>query len=274
MVNLIAEIGINHNGSLEIAKNLINIAKLSGFKYVKIQKRNPDVCVPNEQKNKKKETPWGVMTYLEYKHKIEFNEEQIKELVKFSKEKDIIFFASVWDKDSVDLMSKYTNITKIPSALITNIELCKYARSKFKKLIISTGMSYECEIENCILNCKPDVICHTNSTYPSDNSELNLNYLKWLKFKYIKAEIGYSGHELGLDATLSTIGLGVKWIERHVTLSKTMWGSDQKSSIDIPEMFELCRRIKELEKCYQYSISPRILFESELNKRESLRSKL
>ena len=157
MAKLIAEIGINHNGSIKLAKKLIYIAKLSGFDYAKIQKRNPDVCVPEHQKNKKKNTPWGEMTYLEYKKKIEFNEEEIKELVNYSNEIGIGFFASVWDKDSVDLMAKYCNIGKIPSALITDLELCKYARQKFKYLIISTGMSTEEEIVKCIEICVPNV---------------------------------------------------------------------------------------------------------------------
>lgn len=274
MVNLIAEIGINHNGSLKLAKQLIYISKLAGFNYAKIQKRNPDVCVPEKQKNKKKNTPWGEMTYLQYKHKIEFNTEQIKELVDYSNEIGIRFFASVWDKDSVDVMAKYCSIGKIPSALITDLELCKYARSKFIHLIISTGMSTESEIQKCIITCNPDVIMHTNSTYPSKLNELNLNYINWLKNLYPKKEIGYSGHEEGLDSTLSTISLGVDWIERHVTLSKKMWGSDQKSSINIEEMFKLVRKVRDLEICYNLKPGPRKLYESENKKRITLRSKL
>ena len=161
-MNLIAEIGINHNGDIEICKSLIFCAKQSGFNYVKIQKRNPDKCVPEEQKSKMRETPWGTMTYLEYKKKIEFNEEQIKELLKYANEINITMFASVWDPDSVDLMAKHTKIGKIPSALITDLELCAYARSKFDTLIVSTGMSTEDEIEKCILSCSPNVVMHSN----------------------------------------------------------------------------------------------------------------
>lgn len=269
-MNLIAEIGINHNGDIDICKKLIYLAKLAGFNFVKIQKRNPDVCVPELQKDKLKNTPWGEMKYIDYKKKIEFNESQIYELIEYSNKLNIIFFASVWDKDSVDIMSKYCKYGKIPSALITNLELCKYAREKFEKLIISTGMSIEEEIERCVDICNPDVIMHTNSTYPSPEKELNLRYITWLKNKYNK-EIGYSGHEKGIISTLVTIPLGVTWIERHVTLDKNMWGSDQKASLDPIEMFELCKNIDLVLSTLLYKPGPRILFDSEFEKKNSLR---
>jgi N-acetylneuraminate synthase len=163
MVKIIAEIGINHNGSVEICKKMMLLAKFAGVDYVKIQKRTPDLCVPEDQKMKLKDTPWGQMTYLEYKERIEFNESQIEELFKYAKEIDVNFFASVWDIPSVDLMCKYTDIGKIPSALITDLELCSYARKKFKLFMISTGMSTEEEIEECIKVCDPDIIMHTNN---------------------------------------------------------------------------------------------------------------
>ena len=270
-MNLIAEIGINHNGDIEICKKLIYLAKLSGFNYVKIQKRNPDICVPLLQKDKLKSTPWGEMKYIDYKKKIEFNEEQIIELIEYSKSLKIVFFASVWDKDSVDIMSKYCDYGKIPSALITNLELCEYARNKFKNLIISTGMSTEEEIEACIGVCDPNVIMHTNSTYPSPEKELNLRYITWLKSKYNNKEIGYSGHEKGIISTLITIPLGVTWIERHVTLDKNMWGSDQKSSLDPIEMFDLCNNINMVLSTLLYEPGPRVQFQLENTKKESLR---
>lgn len=270
-MNLIAEIGINHNGDIEICKSLFYCAKLAGFNYVKIQKRNPDLCVPEKQKNKVKETPWGTMTYLDYKKNIEFNEEQIKELVDYSIKIGIVFFSSIWDTDSVDLMSKYTKIGKIPSALITNLELCIYARHKFDKLIISTGMSTEKEITTCINSCNPDVVMHSNSTYPCPPEDLNLRYITWLKDKYLNKEIGYSGHEDGIITTLASIPLGVSWIERHVTMDKTMWGSDQKASLDIQEMFELVKNVKTIEEACKYKPQERILFEKENIKKLSLR---
>ena len=271
MINIIAEIGINHNGSMDIAKKLIMLSKAAGCDYVKIQKREPDVCVPDDQKSKIRDTPWGQMTYLEYKKKLEFNEEQIKELVSYSNNLGIKFFASVWDIPSVDLMAKYTNITKIPSALITDIELCKYARSKFDTLIVSTGMSTEEEIINCITSCQPDVIMHTNSTYPCPVNDLNLNYIKYLTQKYPDKEIGYSGHEFGLVTTFATVTMGVSWIERHITLDRYMWGSDQLASVEPSGLVKLVKGIRDLEKATMYPVGPRILFEKELEKRKSLR---
>jgi N-acetylneuraminate synthase len=276
MVKIVAEIGINHNGDVNLCKKMMLMAKLAGVDYVKIQKRTPDLCVPDEQKNVMKDTPWGRITYLEYKHKIEFNEEQIAELFKYAKEIDVQFFSSVWDIPSVDLMSKYTKVGKIPSALITDLELCKYSREKFEFLIISTGMSTEEEIEECVLSCNPDVIMHTNSCYPAQYDELNLNYISWLKNKYQNKIIGYSGHEFGLVSSFSTIPLmGVNgYIERHITLCRDDWGSDQKSSIEIvPGLFKLVKGIRDIEKALKYEPGPRILFESELKKKDTLRLK-
>ena len=268
-VKIIAEIGINHNGDVNTCKKIIDSAVLSGCDYVKFQKRNPDICVPEEQKNKIKSTPWGEMTYLEYKYKIEFGKKEYDEIDKYCKEKNIKWFASVWDKDSVDFMCQYTNIAKIPSALITNKELCKYAKEKFSYLIISTGMSTEDEIENCVQYCKPNVIMHTNSTYPSPINELNLEYITWLKNKY-KIEVGYSGHEYGLVTTFATIPLGVTWVERHITLDRTLWGSDQVASVEPSGLFKLVKGIRDIEKALGGN-NKRKLFPSELLKRKSLR---
>lgn len=266
---IIAEIGINHNGDLNLCKKLIDSAVLAGCDYVKFQKRNPDVCVPEEQKSKIKSTPWGEMTYLDYKYKVEFGKKEYDEIDRYCKEKGIGWFASVWDKDSVDFMANYGNITKIPSALITNKQLIKYARKKFDYLIISTGMSTEEEIEQCVSNCNPDVIMHTNSTYPSPINELNLEYIYWLKAKYNK-EVGYSGHEYGLVTTFATIPMGATWIERHITLDRTMWGSDQIASIEPGGLIKLVKGIRDIEKALGGN-NPRKLLSSELSKRESLR---
>lgn len=274
MVKIIAEIGINHNGDIKLCKNLMECAKKCGADFVKIQKRNPDVCVPEEQKNILKKTPWGEITYIEYKKKIEFNEEQIIELCNYAKEIDINFFASVWDKDSVDLMSKYTKIGKIGSALINDIELCKYARQKFDFLIISTGMSTEKEIEDCINNCLPDVIMHTNSTYPCEVEDLNLNYIHYLKNKWSDYEIGYSGHEFGLVTTFAAVAMGATWIERHITIDRNMWGSDQLSSIEPNGLYKLVKGIRDIEKATQYPPQERILFPKENIKKLSLRPKI
>lgn len=268
---IIAEIGINHNGSIDICKKLINISYSSGCDYVKIQKRNPDNCIPDNQKNKKKSTPWGEMSYLDYKKKLEFNTEQIEEIYDYCQSIGIKFFASVWDKDSVDVMKSFTTISKIPSALITNKELCQYARKNFDRLIISTGMSTETEIEECIRYCDPDIVMHTNSSYPSVVEELNLNYIKWLQNKWPTKIIGYSGHEYGLVSTFAAVSMGAKWIERHITLDHNMWGSDHLASLEPSGLFKLVKGIRDIEKATMFCPAPRILFDSENNKKITLR---
>ena len=268
---IIAEVGINHNGDIELCKRLIMLSKVAGVDYVKIQKRNPDLCVPELQKTKRKNTPWGEMSYLEYKWRIEFNDAQIAELMAYSKQIGVAFFSSVWDLDSVCVMKKYTNIGKIPSALITNLELCRAARDAFEILIISTGMSTEEEIEVCVAACRPDVIMHTNSTYPCPVEDLNLRYIEHLRAKYPSAEIGYSGHEYGLVTSFAAVAMGVQWVERHITLDRTMWGSDQSSSIEPSGLIKLVKGIRDIEKATQYKPGPRRQFEGESVKRTSLR---
>jgi len=272
MVKIIAEIGINHNGNIETCKKMMQLAKYAGVDYVKIQKRTPELCVPEEQKYKQKMTPWGQMTYLDYKKKIEFNEDQIKELFDYAIEIGVEFFASVWDIPSIDLMHKYTDIGKIPSALINDLELCKYARNKFRKLMVSTGMSTEEEIENCIEACNPDIIMHTNSCYPAPYNELNLKYILWLKNKYPNKKIYWSGHEYGLTTSFAAVGMGIDGIERHICLSHNDWGSDQSSSVEIvPGLFKLVTGVRDIEKAMKYEPQPRILFENELEKKQTLR---
>jgi N-acetylneuraminate synthase len=271
-VSIIAEIGINHNGSVEMAKQLISLSKIAGCDFVKFQKRTPQICVPDEQKSVLRETPWGEMTYLEYKERLEFDESQYEEIFDYSKKLEIECFASVWDNESVDFMKKFTTIAKIPSALVTNLPLCKYTRESFDLMMISTGMSTEQEIDSCVNESSPDIIFHTNSTYPAPVGELNLNYIAHLREKYPSKSIGYSGHEYGLITTFATVPMGAKWIERHITLNRELWGSDQKSSIEPSGLFKLVKGIRDLEQALQYpSESERILFEGELNKRKSLR---
>ena len=272
MVKIIAEIGINHNGSMEECKKMMILSKVAGCEYAKIQKRNPDVCVPEHQKSVMRKTPWGEMTYLEYKYKIEFTEEQIKELCDYAKKIGIEFFASVWDLDSVALMAKYTRIVKLGSAVINDLELLKATREAFDFVIMSTGMSTEEEIENAVEAAKPDVIMHTNSTYPCPAEDLNLRYMEHLRSKYgDKAEIGYSGHEYGLVTTYAAVAMGAKWVERHVTMDRDMWGSDQKSSVNPDGLIKMVKGIRAIEVATQYEPGPRKEFEGELEKKLSLR---
>ena len=272
MVKIIAEIGINHNGSMEECKKMIMLAKVSGCDYAKIQKRNPDVCVPEHQKSVMRKTPWGEITYLEYKYKLEFSEEQIKELCDYAKEIGIEFFASVWDLDSVTLMSKYTRIVKLGSPVINDLDLLKATREAFDFVIMSTGMSTEEEIEKAVEVAKPDVIMHTNSTYPCPPEDLNLRYIEHLRSKYgDNAEIGYSGHEYGLVTTFAAVAMGAIWVERHITMDRNLWGSDQKSSINPAGLFKLVKGIRDIEDATQYEPGSRKQFEGENFKKNTLR---
>jgi len=268
-VNIIGEIGINHNGSLELCKKIIDAAVVAGCDYVKFQKRNPEVCVPEHQKSILRDTPWGKMTYIDYKHKVEFNKKEYDEINNYCNAKGIGWFASVWDKDSADFMSRYSSITKIPSALITDTDLGTYARNIFDTLLISTGMSTEEEVERAVQSFDPEVIMHTNSTYPSPIEELNLEYITWLKNKFGK-EVGYSGHEFGLVTTFAAIPLGVTWIERHITLDRTLWGSDQVASVEPAGLFKLVKGVRDIEKALGGN-QARVLLPSEEVKLRSLR---
>ncbi len=278
MVNIIAEIGLNYgygndkSNFLDNALKLIDAASLAGCNFVKFQKREPSICVPEAEKNKSKIVPWhkDPITYLQYKEEIEFNKYEYNIIHKYCTQKGIEWFASVWDKPSVDFMASYTDIMKIPSALINDISLIQYAREKCKTLLISTGMSTEEEIEEAIVQGGPDVVFHTNSTYPCPVEELNLNYIKWLINKYPALSIGYSGHESKVFTTLATIPLGVTWIERHLTLDKDLWGSDQNASLEVRDMIQLVKGIRNIEKSLG-KYGPREVTKGELPKRASLR---
>ena len=282
MVKIIAEIGLNYaygkdrSQFLDNAKKLIDVAVVAGCNWVKFQKRNPDICVPEEQKSKPKRVPWREeeTTYLQYKWDVEFTKEEYDEIDRYCQEKEIGWFASVWDKHSVEFIAEnYSNygsvIMKIPSALITDIDLCSYARDRSDFLLISTGMSTEEEVQRCIKTCNPDVVMHTNSTYPSPVDELNLGYIKWL-IKNTDVEVGYSGHEFGLITTLATVPMGVTWIERHVTLDRTLWGSDQMASVEPHGLIKLVKGVRDIEKAMG-EYGPRQVMGSELEKMRSLR---
>ena len=270
MIKLVAEIGINHNGDIGLAKRLIDIASIAGFNFVKLQKRTPELCVPKDQLNKMRQTPWGNIRYIEYKKRIEFDFDEYAEISHYCKEKNIKWFASVWDLRSAHFMRDFSQIVKIPSAKIVDLELVKYCRNNFETVVMSTGMSTEKQIETAIEVGNPDVIMHSNSAYPSPIQELSIHYISWLKNKYPEKQIGYSGHEKGLLPTLGTVYLGVDWIERHVTLDKGMWGSDQQSSIDMVEMIKMVKEVRTLELSIG-GYKERKIFDSEIEKLKSLR---
>ena len=256
----IAEIGLNHNGDLDTAKKLIDIASAAGCDSVKFQKRNPDVCVPESEKSKIRETPWGKITYLEYKYKVEFGKEEYNEIDRYCKERGIDWSASAWDLGSLEFLMQYDiPYVKIPSAMLTNDELLIAARDTGKKVILSTGMSNRDEIDHAVILLKSAitvepyyeiagnfVLLHCNSTYPAPIEELNLSTIKTLKERY-NCEVGYSGHEFRLSTSVAATYLGASVIERHVTLDRSMWGSDQLSSVEPQGLFKLMSGIRELE---------------------------
>ena len=248
----IGEIGINHNGDLQFAKKLMDAVFACGWDCAKFQKRNPDVCVPEEQKGIMRETPWGNMTYLDYKYKVEFGEKEYDLINSYSEGKPIDWTASVWDIDSFEFMKNYNvPFLKIPSALITNIELISKVAQSEIPIILSTGMSTIEEIDIAVetvleeSNSKP-VIMHCNSSYPTPPEEINLRAIKTLEERY-NCPIGYSGHEDDLEPSVIAISLGAKVIERHITLSHSMWGTDHKSSLEVHAMDLLKKRAENVE---------------------------
>ncbi len=237
---VIAEIGINHNGDIGIAKQMIDAAVHAGVDAVKFQKRTPDIATPLEQQNQMRETPWGYITYLEYRYKVEFNEEQYCEIERYCKEKGITWLVSVWDQASVDFMQKFdTPAYKIPSASLTDYNLIRKARSTGKPLIISTGMSTMEQIRRGVEIAGEEnlVLMHCTSTYPCEPEELNLKMVETLRQEFPNVPIGYSGHEVGLVPSSVAVALGACMVERHLTLDRAMWGSDQAASVE-PGGFE------------------------------------
>jgi N-acetylneuraminate synthase len=237
---IIAEVGINHNGDIEIAKKIIDAAVHAGVDAVKFQKRTPEISTPPEQQIQMRETPWGYITYLHYRYKVEFNEEQYREIDRYCREKKIDWLVSVWDEPSVDFMEKFeTPAYKIPSSSLTDHSLLKYVRKTGKPIIISTGMSTMEQIHRGVdtLGNENLIIMHCTSTYPCEPEELNLNMIGTLRKEFPHNPIGYSGHEVGLVPSAVAIALGASAIERHITLDRAMWGSDQAASVE-PGGFE------------------------------------
>ncbi len=236
---VVAEIGINHNGDIEIAKRLMDAAKHAGVDAVKFQKRTPELCTPPDQRNVMRETPWGYITYLDYRYKIEFNEEQYREVDRYAREIGITWFVSVWDEPSVDFIETFDPVAyKVPSAGLTDHGLLQKLRSTGRPVILSTGMSTVDQIESAVRLLDMDnlVICHTTSAYPCPPEELNLRMVQTLKQTY-PCPIGYSGHEVGLIPSAVAVALGACLVERHITLDRAMWGSDQAASVE-PGGFE------------------------------------
>ena len=275
-VYIIGEIGINHNGDMDVVERLIDLAAVAGFDAVKFQKRTPAICVPKSMRNVIRDTPWGQMTYMSYKNRVEFSRREYNHIAKYCKAKDVQWSASPWDLPSAEFLKQYDlPWVKIASASLTDLELLRYCAITFPKIIISTGMSDQGQIDEAIKNIaryrdmRDVTILHCNSSYPAPVEDLNLNYIHRLKELYPTATIGYSGHEYGLTPTISTVALGAIVIERHITLDKGMWGTDQSCSLEPHAMFKLVRGIRELED--SLGSYEKVVTEDELSKAATLR---
>jgi N-acetylneuraminate synthase len=268
---IIGEIGINHNGDLEVVKKLMDVAAAAGCTAVKFQKRTPELCVPEAQKSVVRETPWGFMTYLEYRHRIELKEEQYAEIDRYAKEKGLHWFASCWDIPSVDFIEHFNPVCyKVASASLTDEELLRYTASKGRPVILSTGMSTQEEIDRAVgmLDKKQLLLTHATSTYPCSPDELNLKMIASLRHRF-NVPVGYSGHETGLQTTLAAVALGACIIERHITLDRAMWGTDQAASVEPAGLHRLVRDIRVIERAFGDGVKH--VYPSELPIRQKLR---
>ena len=250
-VYVIAEIGINHNGSMEICKDLIDIATESGCDAVKFQKREIDQVYTQEFLDLPRESPWG-STQREQKMGLEFSAEQYKEIDKYCKEKDIDWFASAWDLKSQKFIQQFDcRHNKVASAMIVFPELLRMIAREGKHTFISTGMSTYNDIQKAVdifreESC-PFELMHTVSTYPMKVEDANLNVISTLRKKF-NCDIGYSGHEVGLTVSYAAVAMGITSLERHITLSRAMYGSDQSASIEPHGIQTLVEKVREIEK--------------------------
>jgi N-acetylneuraminate synthase len=250
-VVVIAEIGINHNGSLEMARKLIDGAYLAGADAVKFQKRTPELCVPKEQWNLERDTPWGRITYIDYRRRMEFGDAEFAAIDRHCRERGVLWFASCWDEEAVDFMERYDPpCYKVASASLTDDDLLRKVRRTGRPLILSTGMSTPAEIDEAVglLGRENLLLAHTTSTYPCPPNDLNLRMIETLQGLYPECPVGYSGHETGLAPTWAAVALGASFVERHITLDRALWGSDQAASVEIGGFLRLVSNIRDIEK--------------------------
>lgn len=249
-VYIIAEIGINHNGSLDLARKLIDGAIFAGADAVKFQKRTPELCVPREQWDIERDTPWGRITYLDYRHKMEFTYEQYRTIDRYCRARGLDWFVSCWDEEAVDFMEQFdTPLYKVASATLTDMSLLQKMKDTSRPLMLSTGMSEMWQIQAAVdlLGLDHLMIAHATSSYPCPPEELNLRMITTLKATYPDIPIGYSGHEVGLATTWAAVALGATFIERHITLDRAMWGSDQAASVEVMGFHNLVRNVRDIE---------------------------
>jgi N-acetylneuraminate synthase len=248
-VYVIAEIGLNHNGDVELAKRLIDVAADAGAQAVKFQKRTPAISTPEHMKNTPRETPWGTMTYLEYRYRVEFDREQYIEIGDYAMLRGLSWFASPWDEVAVEFLEDLQVVAhKVASASVTDIAMLEALRATGKPIILSTGMSTLDQIDRAVetLGTENLIILHATSTYPLPPEEANLRMITTLHERYEGVPIGYSGHERGLQISLGAVALGAVAVERHITLDRTMWGSDHAASLEPVGFDHLVRDIRVL----------------------------
>ena len=270
-VYIIAEIGINHNGDIAIAKQLMDVAAESGCNAVKFQKRTPAICVPEDQKSQMRETPWGTMTYLEYKERTEFGQSEYEQIDAYAKKLNIHWFASPWDLPSVDFLLGFNPVCiKVASASLTDTALLSKIAATKVPLILSTGMSTMDEIESAValISNTQFGLAHATSTYPCQPTELNLRMIQTLDSKF-KVPVGYSGHETGLATTVAAVAMGATFIERHITLDRSMWGTDHSASVEPTGLDRLVRDIRNTEAALGNGV--KCVFDSELPVKARLR---
>ncbi|WP_405374534.1 MULTISPECIES: N-acetylneuraminate synthase family protein [unclassified Microbacterium] len=249
-VYVIAEIGLNHNGDVEIAKRLMDVAARSGANAVKFQKRTPEIATPPHMRDTPRDTPWGTMTYLEYRYRVEFDREQYVEIGDYATMLGLDWFASPWDVPSVDFLEDLGVVAhKVASASLTDIELLEALRATGKPVILSTGMSTIDQIDRAleVLGTDRTVLMHATSTYPMEPDEANIKMIASLRDRYAGIPVGYSGHERGLQISLAAVALGAVAVERHITLDRTMWGSDHAASLEPAGLEHLVRDIRVIE---------------------------
>jgi N-acetylneuraminate synthase len=249
-VYVIAEIGLNHNGDVEIAKKLIDVAAEAGAEAVKFQKRTPEISTPEHMRDVPRDTPWGTMSYLEYRYRVEFDRDQYLEIGEYASSKGLHWFASPWDVPAAEFLEDLDVVAhKVASASVTDHELLRYLASTGKPIILSTGMSTYEEIDAAvqILGTEHLVVLHATSTYPLPPEEANLRMITTLGERYAGVPIGYSGHERGLQISIAAVTLGAVMVERHITLDRAMWGSDHAASLEPTGLEHLVRDIRIVE---------------------------
>jgi N-acetylneuraminate synthase len=272
MTSIICEIGLNHNSDINLAYRLIDVASAAGCDYVKFQKREPDICVPEDQKGILRQTPWGTMTYLDYRKKMEFGVDEYDKIDSYCRARDIKWSASAWDEESLSFLKRYDlDFIKIPSALLTNWDLLSQVGFP---LILSTGMSDLDMIDHAVEATEKEnikAILHCTSTYPCKAEEINLNCIKTLKDRYPWATIGFSNHHPGLVFMPAAVALGAEVIEFHITLDRSMWGTDQSASIEPEGVFKLVKWIRSIEQAL--GDGEKRIYESEIPIMQKLRRK-